>query len=122
MFNTIFLTVSKLSLELSNKGLNSTISKLLTNFVSISLEVIYFTSLISNPFSTGVPVPLMNLGSKLHVKINLLENVIGDVYTRISSYGINTVLINLYIKFYLIESFLYPPISEIGRASCRERV
>lgn len=55
---------------------------------------------------------LMNSGPKMHVKINLLENIIGDVYTRISSYGINTVLINLYIKFYLIESFLYPSISE----------
>lgn len=55
---------------------------------------------------------LMNLGPKMHIKINLLENIIGDVYTRISSYGINTVLINLYIKFYLIESFLYPSISE----------
>ena len=55
---------------------------------------------------------LMNLGPKMHIKINLLENNIDDVYTRISSYGINTVLINLYIKFYLIESFLYPPISE----------
>ena len=39
---------------------------------------------------------LMNLGPKMHIKINLLENIIGDVYTRISSYGINTVLINLY--------------------------
>lgn len=55
---------------------------------------------------------LMNLGPKMHIKINLLENIIGDVYTRISSYGINTVLINLYIKFYLLESFLYPSISE----------
>ncbi|MDD4188055.1 MAG: sporulation protein YunB [Bacilli bacterium] len=55
---------------------------------------------------------LMNLGPKIYVKINLLESIVGDVYTRISSYGINTVLINLYIKFYLIESFLYPSVSE----------
>lgn len=55
---------------------------------------------------------LMNLGPKIYVKINLLENIIGDVYTRISSYGINTVLINLYIKFYLTESLLYPSKSE----------
>lgn len=51
---------------------------------------------------------LMNLGPKIHIKINLLENVIGDVYTKMSSYGINTVLINLYIKLYLTESLLYP--------------
>ncbi len=51
---------------------------------------------------------LMNLGPKIYIKVNLLENVIGDVYTRISSYGINTVLINLYIKFYLTQSLLYP--------------
>lgn len=55
---------------------------------------------------------LMNLGPKIHVKINLLESIVGDVYTKISSYGINTVLINLYMKFYLIESFLYPSVSE----------
>lgn len=51
---------------------------------------------------------LMNLGPKIYIKVNLLENVIGDVYTRISSYGINTVLINLYIKFYITQSLLYP--------------
>lgn len=55
---------------------------------------------------------LMNLGPEIYVKINLVENIIGDVYTRISSYGINTVLINLYIKFYLTESLLYPVKSE----------
>ncbi|MDD2504892.1 MAG: sporulation protein YunB [Bacilli bacterium] len=55
---------------------------------------------------------LMNLGPKIHVKINLLENVIGDVFSKISSYGINTVLINLYLKLYITESFLYPVYDE----------
>lgn len=50
----------------------------------------------------------MNLGPKIYIKINLLENIIGDVYTKMSSYGINTVLINLYLKIYVTESFLYP--------------
>ena len=54
----------------------------------------------------------MNLGPKIYIQINLLENIIGDVYTKISSYGINTVLINLYIKFYIKESFLYPVLSQ----------
>ncbi len=55
---------------------------------------------------------LMNLGPKIYIKINLLENIIADVYTKISSYGINTVLINLYIKFQIKESFLYPVLSQ----------
>ncbi len=55
---------------------------------------------------------LMNLGPKIYIKINLLENIIGDVYTKMSSYGINSVLINLYIKLYLTESFIYPVYDE----------
>ncbi len=55
---------------------------------------------------------LMNLGPKIYVKINLLENVIGDVYTKVTSYGINTLLINLYIKIYITQSLLYPVKSE----------
>ena len=52
-------------------------------------------------------VLLMNLGPKIYIKAHLLENIVGDVYTKISSYGINTVLVNLYIKFNITESLLY---------------
>ncbi|MDD4705590.1 MAG: sporulation protein YunB [Bacilli bacterium] len=55
---------------------------------------------------------LMNLGPKIYIKINLLENVRGDLYTKVTGYGINSLLINLYITLYIKESLLYPASSE----------
>ncbi|MDD4407288.1 MAG: sporulation protein YunB [Bacilli bacterium] len=55
---------------------------------------------------------LMNLGPKIYIKVNLLENVRGDLYTKVTSYGINSLLVNLYITIYIKESLLYPASSE----------
>lgn len=55
---------------------------------------------------------LMNIGPKIYVKVNLLENVKADLYTKVTSYGINSLLINLYITLYIKESLLYPANSE----------
>lgn len=55
---------------------------------------------------------LMNIGPKIFIKINLLENVRADLYTKVTSYGINSLLVNLYVTIYIKESLLYPANSE----------
>ena len=63
-------------------------------------------------YSWSDNILLMNLGPKIFVKVNLLENVRGDLYTKVTSYGINSLLVNLYITIYIKESLLYPASSE----------
>ena len=55
---------------------------------------------------------LINLGPKIHVQLKLLQNVRGAVYSKVTSYGINSLLLNLYISLYVREGILYPALSE----------
>ncbi len=55
---------------------------------------------------------LINLGPKIHVQLKMLQNVRGNVYTKVSSYGINSILLNLYISLYVKDGILYPIYNE----------
>lgn len=82
-------------------------------------KIPYSATMIKDNFIIKVPyyswtnnLLLMNLGPKVFVKVNLLENVRGDLYTKVTSYGINSILVNLYITIYIKESLLYPASSK----------
>ena len=51
---------------------------------------------------------LMNLGPKMHIEVNILEILRGAVRTEVKSYGINSVLINVYLDYWLTQSILFP--------------
>jgi len=51
---------------------------------------------------------LTNLGPKIYLKIELLELVRGSVTTKVTSYGINTSLVNVYLNLFITESIVFP--------------
>ena len=60
-----------------------------------------FYAYTNNPF-------LMNLGPKIHLQINMIEVVRGSVSTEVKNYGINSVLISVYLNIFISESILFP--------------
>ena len=54
---------------------------------------------------------LMSLGPSIPVQVNLLEVIRGEISTSVSDYGINTVLIRVFLNLYITQSIILP----IGR-------
>lgn len=53
-------------------------------------------------------VLLSNLGPKVPVKINMVGNVISNVETKVSNYGINSSLIQVFVKVEVTEEVIIP--------------
>lgn len=53
-------------------------------------------------------VLLSNLGPKVPVKINMIGNVISSVETKVSNYGINSALIEVFAKVEVTEEVIIP--------------
>jgi len=73
------------------------------------------TKVIKNNLVIEVPfyaytnnLVLMNLGPKVCVKVSILEYIRGSITTKITSYGINTVLVDVYLNLFITESILFP--------------
>ena len=50
------------------------------------------------------------LGPKVPIKINYLNSVVVGLYTKVSNYGINNVLVNMYLKVTMDDSIIIPTI------------
>jgi len=65
--------------------------------------------IIKVPFYAYTNNPLlMNLGPRISFKVNLLEVIRGEVITTVSDYGINTILINVFLNLYVTQSVILP--------------
>lgn len=53
-------------------------------------------------------VLLSNIGPKVPVKLNLVGNVISSIETKVSNYGINSALIEIYAKIEVTEEVIIP--------------
>ena len=74
-----------------------------------NMSVINDNLIIKIPFYTYTQNPiLMNLGPKIHAQVNLLQTMRGSIDTKISSYGINSVLISLYLNLYITQTITLP--------------
>ena len=51
---------------------------------------------------------LSNLGPKIPVKINLIGNVVSNIETKVSNYGINNALVEIYVKVEVEEEVIIP--------------
>ena len=53
-------------------------------------------------------VLLSNLGPKIPVKINMIGNVISNIETKVSNYGINSALVQIIVKVEVTEEVIIP--------------
>lgn len=53
-------------------------------------------------------VLLSNIGPKIPVKLNLIGNVVSNVVTKVTNYGINSALIEVYAKVEITEQVIIP--------------
>lgn len=64
------------------------------------------------PFLIGSNnVFLSNLGPKITIKIDYINSILANVYTKITNYGLNNALVEAYIKV-TIEGKILTPVSE----------
>ena len=77
--------------------------------IPTNASVINDNLIIKVPFYAFTDNPLlMNLGPKLHIKVNMVETSRGSITTELSAYGINTVLIEVYLNLVITESIILP--------------
>ena len=70
--------------------------------------------IIKIPFYAYTNNPLlMNLGPRVPVKVNLLEVIRGEIITTVSDYGINTILVNVWLNLYVSQSIILPTGREV---------
>ena len=62
---------------------------------------------------------LNNLGPKIPIKINLLNSVMTNIYTKVSTYGINALLVEMYIIIELKHQIVGSSVEEF---SCKYEV
>lgn len=70
------------------------------NFYEVPLGVIFHNSLLSN------------LGPKIPVKINLVGNIISGVETKVTNYGINNAMIEVYVHLQVNLQLIMPFLSD----------
>lgn len=70
------------------------------NFYEVPLGVIFNNSLLAN------------LGPKIPVKISLVGNIISNVETKITNYGINNAMIEVYVHLQVSLEVILPFVSE----------
>ncbi|MGM9834302.1 MAG: sporulation protein YunB [Bacilli bacterium] len=100
------------NLEKSYQLMKSWINSIYDNFYEFSnTSIEYYSedfSSDSNSFVVSYPIGLAsnnllltNLGPKIPVRINFLSNAKTSIFTRVSSYGINSLLVEMYLEITL---------------------
>lgn len=94
-------------IDTTYKYMSEWLNSLYVDIYDMTLEIEYYDkdfSSTSNAFIVSYPIGLAsnnlfinNLGPRIPIKINLLSNVISNIKTKISTYGINTLLIEMYV-------------------------
>ena len=68
------------------------------------------------PFLVGSKNPFIsNLGPKITIKINYINSILTNVYTKITNYGLNNALVEAYIKI-TIEGKIVTPVSDENKS------
>lgn len=96
--------------------LSDTVSKLYDNVENIEIDNVYFDGkkdifFIPIGYVTN-NILLSNLGSKVPCKVNLLTDVHIGFRTKVSNYGINNVLVELYVNIETKNSLINPLVEE----------
>jgi len=82
--------------------------------IPTNASIINDNLIIKVPFYAFTDNPLlMNLGPKLHFKVNMIETSRGSITTEVSAYGINTVLIDCYLNLTITQSIILPTGREV---------
>lgn len=82
----------------------------ITEYINVDLESENFTGYrldIPLGYISNNPL-LMNLGPKLPIKIEIADVALGNVSTKVESFGINSALVKVFLEIYLKTSILYP--------------
>jgi sporulation protein YunB len=94
------------------KEIINNISKQMNNLYNYKYEINNNTIIIEMPFYNYTNnVLLANLGPKVFVQISLVELVDGNIKTKVTTYGINSLLIELYVNITITNSILIPSIN-----------
>ena len=104
-YDMFFDLKTKVDSEVFNtkKGIIPTNASIINDNLIIKVPFYAFTN---NPL-------LMNLGPKIHIMVNLIETSRGSITTEVSAYGINTVLIEVYLNLIITESIILPTKREV---------
>lgn len=51
---------------------------------------------------------IVNIGPKIDISINMVQSVSGSINTKVKTYGINSLLVELYVNFYIKSSIVIP--------------
>ena len=71
--------------------------------------------IIKVPFYSYTNNPLlMSLGPRIPIRVNLLEVIRGEIYTTVSDYGINTILVRVFLNLYVTQSIILPVGREVS--------
>lgn len=90
-------------------SINQDIQELNTLYFPSNVKKINNNIAIELPlFSVSDKVLIANLGPKIKGKVNLIKTVYGSINTKISSYGINTSKVELYLKFDITSDVIIP--------------
>lgn len=82
----------------------------ITKYINANLEEENFLGYridIPLGFASNNPL-LMNLGPKIPLKIEISDVALGNVSTKVESFGINSALVKVFLEIYLKTSILYP--------------
>ena len=81
----------------------------------------YDDVLISNPHGLMLKLPLFissknalisNLGPKIYLKVNISSSILTNIKTKITNYGFNNALVELYVTLIIKEQILSPVIRD----------
>lgn len=108
-------------LDTAYTQLNEIITNLYANVSQIKIDSIYYDK-EKDVFFLPIGffkdnVFFSHLGSKVPCKVELLSNIKVSFKTKVSSYGINTILIELYLDIETIHSIINPMSKEFGEHS-----
>ncbi len=105
-------------LELVTDEVISSIYKLEKGYIMPSY---YDQNLISTPHGLMLRLPMLissknallsNLGPQIYLKINLSSSILTNIKTKITNYGFNNALVELYVTLIIKEQILSPVIKD----------
>lgn len=111
-FNTskINMTIQLLTSSIESDLVNLENSSIDTKFKSIlkNDKIIYYV-----PIGVITKNPILsNLGPKIPIRINLVGDIVSEVKTEITDYGINNSLIKIFVNININEEVIFPFISK----------
>ena len=117
-FNTddMFILSNDLEGKIVSIDFDSIMINKITSLISLEIEK-QLTNLDSNDYQIPFMIIfknnfLTNLGPKIPVKIKLIGSVVNNFETKITNYGINNALIELYLKLELRINVALPFVSD----------